>query len=54
MTLFFIGIDPRDALKNIHLLEYRTTIEAQEIQVFFEKYLDTGELFLKNGWVVTK
>lgn len=46
---------PKDTpVKNIHLLEYRTTIEGQEIQVFFEKYLDTGEVFLKNGWVVTK
>lgn len=46
---------PKDAsVKNIHFLEYRTTIEGQEIQVFFEKYLDTGEIFLKNGWVVTK
>lgn len=46
---------PRDVpTKNIHLLEYRAKIEGQEIQVFFEKYLDSGEIFLKNGWVVTK
>lgn len=46
---------PRDApVQNIHLLEYKATIDGKEIQVFFEKYLDTGEIFLKNGWVVTR
>lgn len=46
---------PKDAtVKNIHVLEYKVTIEGNEIQIFIEKYLDTGEIFLKNGWVVTK
>lgn len=46
---------PKDMpVKNIHLLEYRATIDGQEIQIFLEKYLDTGEVFLKNGWVVTR
>ena len=46
---------PKDTpVKNIHLLEYKATIEGQEIQVFIEKYLDTGEIFLKNGWIITR
>jgi hypothetical protein len=46
---------PKDTpVKSIHLLEYRATIEGQEIQAFFEKYLDTGEIFLKNAWIIKK
>jgi hypothetical protein len=46
---------PRNAvIKNVHLLEYKAIIDGYEIQVFFEKYLDSGEIFLKNAWVITK
>jgi hypothetical protein len=46
---------PKDTpIKNLHLLEYKATIEGQEVQVFLEKYVDTGETFLKNGWVITR
>lgn len=46
---------PRNtSIKNIRILEYRAMVDGEEIQAFFEKYLDTGETFLKNSWVVTK
>jgi hypothetical protein len=37
----------------ITVSEYRTTVNGYELQVFFDSYLDTGESFLKNAWVVT-
>lgn len=45
---------PDKLVKNIHLLEYSANVEGHSIQIFLEKYLETGEIFLKNGWVVTK
>jgi hypothetical protein len=41
-------------VNKIHLLEYKATINEQHVVVLFEKYLDTGEMYLKNGWVATK
>lgn len=38
---------------NVTLSEYRKTVTGFELQVFFENYLDTGESFLKNAWVIT-
>ncbi|MGA8165617.1 MAG: tetratricopeptide repeat protein [Waddliaceae bacterium] len=33
--------------------EYRKVVNGYELQVIFENYVETGESFLKNAWVIT-
>lgn len=49
-----IELPENATVKNIYVLTHRTTFEGYKIEVIFEKYLDTGEVFLKNGWIVTE
>lgn len=42
------------AIKNVHILEYEATISGLKINIFIQKNLATEELFLQNGWIVTK
>jgi hypothetical protein len=39
---------------NITISEYRITIRGQQVEAFFENYIDTGETFLKNAWITTQ
>lgn len=39
-------------LEKMTVSEYRKVVNGFELQVFFEKYLETGETFLKNAWVI--
>jgi len=39
---------------NIFLREYEKVIGDQTVKVFVNEYIDTGKVFLNNGWVVKK
>lgn len=41
-------------VKNLLLLEYKSPLGNFEVQIFLEKYMDSGEIFLKNAWVITR
>ena len=38
----------------VAITEYRININGHKIAAFFENYLDTGEAFLKNAYVITR
>jgi len=40
--------------ENIRLIEYKKIIRDHEVRVFVNEYIDTGKVFLNNGWVVKK
>ena len=41
-------------LSKIEKVRYRTTINSFEVEAEFETYLETGESYLQDAWVVTK
>ena len=41
-------------LSKIEKVRYRTTINSFEVEAEFEIYLETGETYLQDAWVVTK
>lgn len=53
-NLIKLEVSTKGPIKNIRILKYEAVIEGEKVEIFIQKNLENGEIFLRDGWVNTR